>query len=412
MLGLLVVACSETETAADIPGGTADVVVACAPAEPEGLAIRVWWPAASESRYLGRTPVLVRQGGAGTIGWDIGHDVVDALSVGATVVQYLRPGTSDDGATSGGVDTFGGAASVASLGCVGAYLDGAAPREGAPFAELVPHAGVRVLTGLSVGGNLVLIAHERGVLSADGVVLWESPLVDQLILEEPTLDGALDPLFVPGSCTLDAGCPFPGRAQVTGFDASAQKLFRDLDGDALPGAEEPLYEGLHEVRGDGVAFYSEEMAADAEATALVDGVPGWWPDGSARGTFWADWDATATLRGVRDEGSETPYLLLARGVDHVQLVHDHVAMAQEGLAGARFFRLNPDASYVRALGGGTPAEQPAGALVLDPVALDALPMTDLDALVLAGELELADRLTLDRWEPDLDGVLWPVSALK
>ena len=63
-------------------------------------------------------------------------------------------------------------------------------------------------------------------------------------------------------------------------------------------------------------------------------------------------------------------------------------------------------------GGGTPAEQPAGALVLDPVALDALPMTDLAALVLAGELELADRLTLDRWEPDLDGVLWPVSGLR
>ena len=64
MLVLLLAACTKPDTAATTPGGVADVVVACPPAEPEGLAIRVWWPASSTARYLGKTPAFVRHGGA------------------------------------------------------------------------------------------------------------------------------------------------------------------------------------------------------------------------------------------------------------------------------------------------------------------------------------------------------------
>lgn len=388
------------------PGGVADVQIPCATAEPEGLAVRLWWPAADSGRHLSQAPVLVRVGGAGSVGFDIGHDPSLAVEQGAAVVQFLRPGVSDDGRASGGIDDFGGASTSDSLACVVAYLDGEVdPIDGETFAAQVPHASVTIATGISVGGNLVLNAAHQG-MPVDGVVLWESPLVDQLVLQEPTLaGGVLDPDFVPGSCTLDGGCPFPERGPRLRWSDLHDSLYQDLDTDGFLDDEEPAYTGLKELSTDVAMFYSRELAAEAEHYAFaVDTPPTWWQTDAERDAFWSQWDSTEALVAIRD-GSTTPFVYLARGVDHVQLVHDHVLVAQEGLIGADFFRLNADAAYIDTLGGGQVSEQPAGTTVTDLGALDALPMVDVPKHLLSGELELADRAWLGVWDPDLDGVL-------
>ncbi len=373
--------------APSLPPGMADAVVACAPTGDQGLAVRVWWPAGSSARHLSTTPVFVRVGGAGSVGWDIGHDPANAVGQGAAVVQLLRPGDTDGEGVSGGED-------------------------GPAFASAVPNAGVVVLTGLSVGGNMALIATAQGGADVDGVVLWESPLVDQLVLEEPTVDGAVDPRFTPGSCTLAGGCPFPGRTDALRWSDGANRLYQDDDGDGFADPDETTWEGARVLRTDAAQFYSRELWAQANESAFaIDTPPSWWPDAAALDAFWAGWDATSALTQI-EAGSGLPFFYLARGVDHVQLVHDHVLIGQRALVNASFFRLNADSSYVGTLAGADVAEQDAGVVITDLDALDALPMVDVHAQVLGAELELADRLFLDVWEPDLSAPLLPLSALR
>ena len=410
---------TETETEHTEPpptwdAGQADAQIDCPIAGAEGLATRLWWPSSKGARH-GAVPVFVRVGGAGSVGWDIGHDPALATENGAAVVQFLRPGTADpDGSASGGVDDFGGPGVRDAFACtvrfvrgeVGA-LDGASREDLAPFLP-----GFVVGTGLSLGGSHVLnAAVGDATLPVDGVVMWESPLTDQITLQEMSPFGALVDNFEPGSCTLDGGCPFPGRQESLRYHMSGV-LWADTDGDDVRDASETYFRPLID-QITGFSFVSTEMHAEVEANAAavfapVGGVPADWQDAASTEAFWLGWDAVVSLRQVRDAGDDRPMFVLGSRFDHAQIVHEHTRVGLEGVSGARFFRLNPDSAYLGGLGETDLLEFPGNTVVDDPAVLDALNEPRPDRQLLAAELELVDRLHAGVWDDDLDAVLIPV----
>jgi hypothetical protein len=411
---------TETETEHTEPpptwaAGQADAQIACAIAEAEGLATRLWWPSSEDARH-GAVPVFVRVGGAGSVGWDIGHDPALATQNGAAVVQFLRPGTADpDGSASGGVDDFGGPGVRDAFACAVRFvrgevntLDGASREDLAPFLP-----GFVVGTGLSLGGGHVLnAAVGDATLPVDGVVMWESPLTDQITLQEMSPFGTLVGNFEPGSCTLDGGCPFPGRQEILRYHRSGV-LWADANRDDVLDAGEAYFRPLID-QITGFSYVSTEMHAEVEANAAavfapVGGVPADWQDAASTEAFWLGWDAVASLRAVRDSGDDRPMFVLGSRLDHAQLVHEHTRVGLEGVSGARFFRLNPDSTYLGGLGETDLLEFPANTVVDDPVVLDALNEPRPDRQLLAAELEVVDRLHADVWDDDLDDVLFPVA---
>ncbi len=353
--------------------------VDCAVAGPQGLAVRVERPPAP--RHEAGTPVFVRVNPPGRLGFDEVYPDQAAIEAGAAVIRFLDVGTSQDGQTSGGTFDGAGASRLEALRCVLAEA-----------RRLVPEASVVVVTGFSQGGNAVMAAHD----GADAVVVWEPPLVDQLVMVEPTAGGVADPTFVEGTCTLDGGCPFPGREDSLRWDESESKIFHDLDGDGVLGAE-PSYRGLKDEVGGTLGFVSVELwdaiAADEEAV-FGGSAPANWPSRIELVQFWAPRDATAALRDLRD-GAGGRFLLVATADDHVQAVHDHERILVEALSGADWWRVNPDSAY-----SGT-GEVPAG----EAPDWEGLPEISDALLVLSAELEMADRFVHDVWDADLTAPL-------
>lgn len=392
IVALCLSACETEDSTTDVQ----NIQLTCEVADEQGLAVRLWFPSPENSRFESTAAVVLRVGGAGTVGFSQRVSPVTLVKQGVGVVEYLSPGTSDGEFSSGGVEGFYADSEVGAIECVLNYLQST----DSPFGE----EALVVATGVSIGGNSLLNAVVVSGAPVDGVVLWESPLVDQLILEEPSIGGALDPSYQAGLCSLEAGCPFDHWKTQLAFDPQGGgRLYRDDDGDGNLEMGEPLYD--YRETEDQTPVYSREMTAVAEALVFGGSPPDWWLTGDDLDKFWSSRDATGSLLSIRDNGSICPFIYLATGVDHLQLVHDHVILAQEGLAGADFFRLNPDASYVEEAGAKTTVELPAGEYLINPTALSMLPEIDTDAIVLAGELELIDRLYAGRWEADLDGVI-------
>lgn len=354
--------------------------VACDVAGDEGLAVRIARPHAP--RYGDVAPVVVRVSGIGADGFTDDFADGPAQALGVAVVRFLDPGATDGDVASGGTFDGYGDNRLAAIGCA----VGRAAELGDPV----------LLTGLSIGGNAVLLAD----VAVDGVVLWESPLTDQLVLIEPSPGDVVDPTFTPGSCTLDAGCPFPDRADD--IRLAAGEPWRDFDDDGVIDADEPAYHLLPD--GSGATFPS--VALDADLRAGGRSLPDDWPDADALAAFWSPRDAAPALRAVRDGARDGRFLYVATADDHAQVFHEHVRLAQEGLGAASFFRLGPDAAYMDALGAPVDVEHDAGTLVADVYADGALPTASSPDLVLAAELELADRARDGDWRADLDAVLY------
>ena len=94
-------------------------------------------------------------------------------------------------------------------------------------------------------------------------------LVDQLITNELS-PGVPDPLFVPGSCTLDDGCPVPGRAER--LVALDRAVFQDVDGNGERTPEEPLYRGFSTPVDPGRRIYSRTLLEEIAAEQVFDPV--------------------------------------------------------------------------------------------------------------------------------------------
>ena len=395
---LLVLGCVGHETdpdteAAVVLGPIDDTPqLACDAAGAEGLAVHVLAPATP--RYEDGYAVFVRVWPDHRPGFEEVLPSAPALAQGAVVVTLLEPGTSMDGHASGGPVGESGAARVASIGCVLRYV-----RSG----DFPVTVGPVVLTGISFGGGPVLHAAMEPL--ADAVVLFEAPLVDQLVTLEPTPQRIIDPSFTPGTCTLDAGCPFPGRGPALVWDGD--DVFHDLDADRVRDDGEPVLALMQDPTGDSLGLPSlelfDEVAANA-ATVFPAGTPARWPSRTATQTYWAFRDATVPLQRVRDEGIGR-WLFIATAEDHVQVLHEHVRVMQEALPHAAWFRLDPDAAYLSLVGAPAGLEFPAFSTVQDPDATGALPEAPDGLITLAAELEVADRAHADDWSDDLDAVL-------
>lgn len=373
MIWLLWLGCAGIDT--ETPAEPIDSVmsVPCPVAGELGLAVRVQVP--TQSRFGDEFPVVIRVPPASTSGFAETFPAADLLRQGVAVVRFLSPGEAAEGSLSGGIDDGKGANRLAALGCVATWVADSFP---------VPVGGV-VVTGLSNGGTQVLAA---GRLPVDAIVLWESPLVDQLITNEPAPSGIIDPHFTPASCTL-AACPFPGRAEKLRWNGEA--LWDDVDGDGVA-VDEPILRLLPNPNG-GLGFVSRELWDDVDAnaaTVFTGGTPNDWPTRAATDAFWAPRDATVALQ---TPPARVWYLSSAQ--DHVQTFHEPLRLAQLALGGIPFFRVNPDAAYLQALGASVDLEYPAGTLVADPEAAGALPELPDAIFVVAAELEAIDRIAHD-----------------
>lgn len=330
-----------------------DVVVPCLALSSGAVDVRVWWPDAART---GSSPALVyRVGGAGSDGYEINFSTSDLLMNGVGVIQHYAPISED----------FWSADEQDAIGCVVGYVRGA-PLEIEAVSSLI-------ITGLSLGGNTVLNSVIGQALDVDGVVLWESPLVDELILLETSPEMMVDPTLVEGGCTLDAGCLFDGRAARLGFDAVTGQLFVDADEDGKQADDEVYY---HREVADGGYAYSRELTSLAQSLFFEESTPPTgWISGAQLDEFWSAKDATEALISVRDNGSEVPFTYVAAQIDHVQLVQEHILLAIEGLSGSDHFLVND-------------------AMVSD-IDLATLPNESASTLVLSAELAMVDKLALE-----------------
>lgn len=397
VLGLAACSGAETDPPFRTPYETLDVYeqLPCAVAGPAGLSVHVQTPALA--RYDDAFPVVIRVWPPHRAGFEEVIPTPPLLDRGAALVRVLDPGEADEGHSSGGPVGESGLARVEAVRCAVEWVNTAFPRP----------VGAVVLTGQSLGGDTVLhAAFDDGV---SGVVLFEPPLVDQLVMDEPAPTDVVDPSFAPGTCTLD-GCPFPGRAEALAFDG--RRLWVDLDGSGTIDAGEPIERFVPDPDERYLGFVSLDLLDEVlgRSAAIFGGdAPRDFPERPASEAYWMYRDASVPLRRASAEHAGR-FLLVATERDHLQRWHDHVRIAQEALVDAAWFRLNPDATYVAEAGAPDVGELPAFETVDDPDAPGALPEGNDDPYVLAAELELADRAWSSRWEADLDAVLAPRSA--
>jgi hypothetical protein len=337
----------------DLPMTPTDVVVPCLELASGAVDVRIWWP---DPVRTGSPPALVyRVGGADSDGYEINFGTSDLLMNGVGVIQHLAPINED----------FWSADEQDAIACVVGYVRGV-PLEIGEVSNLI-------VTGLSLAGNTVLNSVIGRTLDVDGVVLWESPLVDELILLEAQPGMVLDPTLVEGGCTLDAGCLFDGRTARLGFDAVTGQLFVDADEDGKHDEEEAYY---HREVADGGYAYSRELTSLAQSLFFEEStLPTGWISGAQLDEFWSAKDATEALISVRDNGSKVPFTYVTAQIDHVQLVQEHILLAIEGLSGSDHFLVN-DATA-------------------SDIDLATLPNESASTLVLSAELAMVDTLTLE-----------------
>ena len=328
-----------------------DLVIPCATRSTGTVDVRVWWPEAP--RGDGLVPLVYRVGGADSLGYEINFSTGDLLVEGIAVLQHQAPLS----------DEFWSMDEQYAIQCVVEYIR-SEPQDIGALSSLT-------ITGFSVGGNTVLNSVVGQDLDIDGVVLWEAPLVDELILLETSPGTSVDPTLVEGTCMLDTGCLFEGRDTRLGFDAKTGELFVDADQNGVFGKEEARYR--REVAPGGYA-YSRELTALAQSLFFQENSPPThWTSGAELDQFWSAKDATDALISVRDKGSSLPFTYVAGQIDHVQLVQEHIRLAIEGLSGADRFLLN--------------------ATEVDSIDLSNLPTDSATALVSAAEIAMVDALT-------------------
>jgi hypothetical protein len=289
--------------------------------------------------------------------------------------------------------------------------------EGCTLADRIPaplSGQAPWLHGQSNGGNLavaMLADPELDLPEVAGITTFETPAGAQFVTLE--VGSAQDPLplYQPESCTW----------------TEEDGLTCPLDYSSLGWAEDAVHAAGH--RGvayfdlDGSGAYEERV--DAEMWGIrpeVDG-EGIEPDGlltiAEAEAFWALRDASRALSAAVERYPDTPYILLGTETDHNLGIEDHAHIT--GLAhalreaGARWVRVNPDASYLELMTGTKDGwvDNPANTATWpgDPsvVMLPNAAEVGLHSrsYVTAALVELMQRRWRDNWDDDLQGWLLP-----
>jgi hypothetical protein len=420
-------------------GGFLQVTLPSIAGDKTGIAVRIFHPSAGASRYAAGAPIVVEiPGGHGPGDLSAGDGHPELQQDGVIALQYLLPGgRSEDGAVSGGAYDYRGPNCQRATADVLAYAMGQlADTEGMRIDDRLPFAltdNVGVL-GISNGGNLALTtlrAHHEDLTALAWLGISESPIGDQYVLADLGPNGALNPLYEPGTCTIDA-CPLPGLAALLDFDPDhlfdfedpasdvrvelAGRFFLDDDGDGSLDQDEFSFVGLFGP-GERPRWYpSDDLRAIIESKQdLFDGgfPPPWLASAEESAEFWSDRDGSTAIAAVSQALPELPVMMLATLVDHVQGQPDHPhirTVLQTFLAeGLEWIRLNPDAAYLAELSG-KPAE-----LFPDNAAMLEAPWPGIEDWLLPEErfgvfnlhtraliLEMADRVQADDWSDNLD----------
>jgi hypothetical protein len=394
----------------------------------DGLAVAIEWPSTSEgARFPDGAPVVVVVAGGSRpdVGFWPDADTPLYGRWGAVTVSFLFPGQRVAGHESGGTYDYRGPDTAAALATVLAFAGGqVAASTGAGAQTIEELVGYPVLqAGLdtrSLGGNLAPHALALGG-GAAWYVGWETPVSPAFVTMELGRVAA-NPHYTARSCDLagclvdystlawDDGRPFSAPDMATGeFVDLPGTVFFDTDGDGSAGVGEFI---IGPLVGTGeselVAYFSPAVHRALDASGQLD------PSLASVAAADAFWVSRAAVSGGANawQGVAVPSMVLASEVDHVQVAvdHPHVVVQLQALseAGAPFVRLNPDSSYLT-LAGVEAADGPANRdwdydIVLAGLVPESVELAD--TLFVAGVLEMIDRTHDDRWDVDLETVLW------
>jgi len=387
----------------------------------------------SETRYPDGAPVVVNVSGFFTAssGFD---DQLDPDALGAIYVTYLWPGKTDPrtGIASEGTFDYGGPDCLAALRDVVRFATGEIPDvDGRTLDGIVD---VPVLYEVS---GLYAFSHS-GIVATNVLALLGEDL--QLVRffvgrENPTID-PMYPLE-PGHWDDETGRPVHNPFyEPTGYTPTSI----EIDYSTVYWSEEhgrPAFRSASEGGADYVCsskhptMWGKDYWSTGLLQALLD-------NGALNRETWpanlatpeeaaANWPFRTTVDNYPRLAEVLPDLkvmLVFAADDHVQTAIDkpHVHQAYDGFhESARLWcRLNPDRAYVEALvGRGSGSAIPDNPANREPATWMAVRSwgyqkpggVNTNVLVpLAAVAEMCDRTYYDRWEPDLDAVLYPLST--
>jgi len=433
-------ATGDDDDSAPLGAGDFTVQVPSTSAGPEGLAVRVFHPAESDARYPGAAPVTLSvSGGLGMNALTEEGESPDGVPQGMLVVEFLFPGVSRPGGTSGGTYDFRGPDCRQALADVVRYAAGElADTDGDTLLDRVPFADPDNLgvVGRSNGGNLVLAAlaeHAANLPDVHWFVAWESPVGDQFVTTELNDN----PHYTPGTCAATT-CPTPGLADALAWDPSGSTSFNDafnqsqsvagaicVDADASGTCEEgeKRFGGGPTETAPGLfrIHPSSELAAAiaARGPALFDGpAPPWLATEPQTTEYWDGRDGALAVPALHAAWPALGVIHVQTADDHVQSQPDHphaAAHLQAWIdAGHGFARLNADAVYIAEASGIDAAQIPEldanqpvpWPAIGDAVLAETIAGTPTAPFVTGAAMaELADRTRAGEWSVDLDVVL-------
>ncbi len=453
--------------------GSAFVRVPSDGAGPGGtICARIAWPDTSPHRFgPGGAPVIVVVPGTLDPGsfFDAALEA-PFLAQGFVTVSFIFPGGTDSGHSSDGTYDQRGPNCRRALRDVARYAAGLTPdHKGLRLSSRVP-GGTRErplgLLGLSNGGMTsvnALALDAEGMPAFDWFVAWESPMSAQnLGLElpmwyldpDPDVDadgdgvamndvrnGAYASYDFPGlqldysrirfdpAVRIDwslIGLPHVHEGAFY-FDNDADGVFTTLVPQSmladvnLNGRIDPTEDFVligMPVSGGAVPMKGMlSPAAGAAAQAAMGATP--WPahyfTAAESAAFWPERDATLQFPAALAAQPAMRGMAVFFRSDHAQHSHDHahVLHCANGFASSsRWFRLNPDRSYVESVAGvatpsyrDTDANLPATPGQMPSLAQPDGPFPGVLLTIAAACAEMADRSYHARWEPNLDSVL-------
>jgi hypothetical protein len=416
------------------------------------IAVRVFYPDAENSRYAEGAPILVQVPGGHSPGsLDPEAIKVETVEHGYIIVQYLMPGgRSPDGAISTGEFDYRLRESATATGLVLLYAQGQlTDSEGATIQDSIEHALTDHvgIVGLSNGGNLAImtaVSIPESFESIRWLITWESPIGDQYVTVDLGGNNQLNPLYVPGTCDFEMGCPLGGLEELLRFDDTVTYILEDNATDTSLELEGVFYADINRndlldeddfrfngLAGPGEVFgeihYPKLYLSDNLSNIISEigeelfggPPPTWLADVPLTAEYWKAKDALPNLRDFSALFRALPIMVLGSLEDHVQGQpdHPHILTFLQGLAAHdhQWFRLNPDSAYQFHVDGGFPFDYPDNIANTVPtypgidswLALEPRPDSVPNAVIQAAVLEMMDRANWDDWSSNLENVMIP-----
>lgn len=373
----------------------------------DNTAVRIFSPA--HLRYGDHAPVVIQIQGShpqneGTLS---NPDDLLLVKEGFFVVNFLIPGECDgDMCSDGPWDRRGDgttAALLSILETLGSLLHNV---DGVDLDNLG-------LLASSAGGNTALLSLAHSPTGVAWLVLWETPVGDQFMSAElgRHITNPGYQLYSCGgdSCVVDwqslAFSPEDHFEIDSPLDNSSLSLkgvfYMDTNASGTFDGSDFLLSPNSAFLPTGHAYFSTEFAEYLEAFPH----PSWLGDIAETKAHWAERDPkSAGMRAALLNHPDLRVMVLGTQINHVESPADHpeVFTAWNGLQGAHFLRLNPDAAYLPRDG-----ELPAGLPASYEAMLGALIPEEINdhQLRVAAAMEMADRTEYQEDAPDLDAPL-------